>query len=118
MTKRIVFYRFRSKKSPVEKFLDSLSSQDRNKALWIIRFISETDMNLIPARFFKKLTGSDGIWEIRVKGKDNIYRIFSFFFHGETLVLTHGYIKKTQKTDAREIKKAEKYKKDFLQRED
>lgn len=73
-------------------------------------------MDFIPAKFFKKLTGSNGIWEIRIKGRNNIYRIFSFFFLENSLVLTHGYIKKTQKTDPKEIKKSEKYKNDFLKR--
>ena len=35
---------------------------------------------------------------------------------GDTLILTHGYSKKSQKTDAKQIKRAENYRQDYLAR--
>ncbi|MFH1977346.1 MAG: type II toxin-antitoxin system RelE/ParE family toxin [Pseudomonadota bacterium] len=45
-----------------------------------------------------------------------IYRIFCFFDTHSVVILTHGFIKKTQKTPKQEIERAETYRKDFLRR--
>ena len=45
-----------------------------------------------------------------------IYRIIYFFIVGNNIVLTNGFIKKTQKTPISEIEKALEYRKDFLKR--
>jgi len=43
------------------------------------------------------------------------YRIFCFFMNN-SVVLTHGFVKKSQKTPAGEIERAEAYRRDFLKR--
>ncbi|MGL4867269.1 MAG: type II toxin-antitoxin system RelE/ParE family toxin [Cetobacterium sp.] len=43
-------------------------------------------------------------------------RIFYFFFTKEKIVLTNGFIKKTQKTPKKEIEKAKEYKFDYIRR--
>ena len=56
---------------------------------------------------FKKLT--DDIWEFRTRFNGMAYRLFAFWDKEKRamVVATHGLIKKTQKTPANEIKKAE-----------
>jgi phage-related protein len=54
------------------------------------------------------LTGTNGIWEIRVKVGSDIFRVFCFFDKGNLIILLNGFQKKTQKTTKNEIKKAEK----------
>ncbi|MHB1664463.1 MAG: type II toxin-antitoxin system RelE/ParE family toxin [bacterium] len=56
------------------------------------------------------------MWECRIKFGSNIYRIFCFMLDNSSVVLTHGFIKKTQKTPPSEIERAEKYKSDFIKR--
>jgi phage-related protein len=70
---------------------------------------------VIDKTFFKKLAGSD-IWEFRTLYDGVQYRIFAFWdTEAETLVLTtHGIIKKTQKTPAKEIAKAERIRKEYF----
>ena len=70
---------------------------------------------MIDKTFFKKLEGSD-IWEFRTLYDGVQYRIFAFWdTEAETLVLTtHGIIKKTQKTPAKEIAKAERIRKEYF----
>ncbi len=57
---------------------------------------------------FKKLDNTD-IWEFRTLYNRIAYRLFAFWDKDkETLVIaTHGIVKKTQKTPAKEIAKAE-----------
>jgi phage-related protein len=69
----------------------------------------------VPKSFLKYLTGSDGIFEIKVKTKEANVRIFCFFDKGNLVVLVNSFAKKTQKTPRREIKLAERLKKEYLE---
>ena len=110
----IIFYTTETGRRLVEELLDSLKSKEAQKILWVLKLIQELDR--VPAQYFKKLSGSDQIWECRVRTESKAIRIFGFFVNGDTLVLTHGYAKKSQRTDAKEIKLAEKYRSDYLTR--
>ena len=110
----IIFYTTETGRRPIEELLDSLKSKEAQKILWVLKLIQELDR--VPAQYFKKLSGSDQIWECRVRTESKAIRIFGFFVNGDTLVLTHGYAKKSQRTDAKEIKLAEKYRSDYLTR--
>lgn len=59
----------------------------------------------------------DGIFEIRVKSGSDISRVLYFFVIGRKIVLTNGFVKKTQKTPKNEIELAKKYRNEFLNRE-
>jgi len=56
----------------------------------------------------------DEIWELRPL-RD---RFFFFCWHGDILVLLHHFVKGTQKTPPREIEKAKRNLKDFIERID
>ncbi len=65
---------------------------------------------------FKKLDNTD-IWEFRTLYNGIAYRLLAFWdTDTQTLVVaTHGIIKKTQKTPAKEISKAENLKKEYFE---
>jgi phage-related protein len=65
----------------------------------------------VSKEYFKKLVGTDDIWEIRIKFGRDIFRILCFFDDGKIIVLTNGFVKKSQKTPWSEIKLAERRKK-------
>jgi len=54
----------------------------------------------------KNLTGTDGLYEVRIEYQSNIYRIFCCFDKGQLVVLFNAFQKKTQKTPKKEIDKA------------
>ena len=56
----------------------------------------------------------DGIFELRTKQGNNIDRIFYFFVFGNKIIMTNGYIKKQEKIDNTELKRAKKYMNDYL----
>lgn len=58
----------------------------------------------------------DGIFEIRAKQGSNITRILYFFFVGKKIILTNGFIKKTQKTPKNQIELAKKYRDEYKNR--
>lgn len=74
------------------------------------------DLDVVPSSYFKKLVGSEEIWECRIQFGSNAYRIFCFFVDNSVVGLTHGFVKKSQKTPKSEIEKAEAYRRDFLER--
>jgi phage-related protein len=114
MHRAVIFYKTDDGKCPVQEFLDSLSGKVAQKMLWTLSLLE--DLEIVPSIYFKKLIGTDEIWECRIKYGSNIYRIFCFFDRHSIVVLTHGLVKKSQKTPQREIEKAESYRKDFLSR--
>ncbi len=114
MNREIIFYETETGKIPVKDFLDKLDLSVVKKIAWTFQLILEND--LVPKTNFKKLEASNGIWEIRIKFHSNAYRLFSFWDKGNLIVLTHGIIKKSQKTPAKEIKQAATYKKDYFRR--
>ena len=112
--REVVFYRTDSGACPVEEFLDSLSAKQAQKVTWVLGLIE--DLEVVPVKFFKKMTGTDGLWEIRVQSGSNIFRVLGFMEKDSLLVLNHAFQKKTQKTPRKEIAIAEARKKDHLLR--
>ncbi len=97
------------------EFLDSLPGKVAQKVTWVLSLLEELD--IVPSIYFKKLVGTKEIWECRIKFGSDLYRIFCFFTGNLVIVLTHGFIKKTQKIPISEIKKAESYREDFIRRQ-
>jgi phage-related protein len=109
----VLFYKTIDGRCPVQEFLDSLPGKVSQKIVWVLRLLE--DMDIVPASYFKKLAGTEDIWECRIQFGSNAYRIFCFFMNN-SVALTHGFIKKSQKTPAGEIERAEAYRRDFLKR--
>ena len=60
----------------------------------------------------------DGIFEVRGKVGSDISRVLYFFYYGGRIILTNGFIKKTQKTPPEEIALAQKYRADYFYRKE
>lgn len=58
--------------------------------------VLETDGNNIREPYSKFL--GDGIYEVRVQQVNNITRVLYFFVVNKKIILTNGFIKKSQKT--------------------
>ena len=110
----IIFYRNINGRSPIEDFLDSLSTKVVDKILWILRLVKELDR--IPKEYFKKLKDSNDLWEIRISHGNNEYRLLGFWLRKEFIVLTNGFKKKERKIPRREIQLALKRKQEYLNR--
>ena len=68
----------------------------------------------VPKKFLDHMTGTDGIYEIRIEFESNIFRIFCCFDKGNIVVLFNGFNKKTQKTPKNEIDLAKKLKDEYF----
>lgn len=110
----IVFYAKPDGIEPAKDFLLSLNTKTRAKTVMLLELLSENGSELREP-YSKHLT--DGIFELRTKVGSDISRVLYFFVIGKKIVLTNGFIKKTQKTPQSEIELAKKYRNDFLNRE-
>jgi phage-related protein len=104
----VIFY-----KNYFTDFFEKQKQKVKDKILWTFRII-ETQQQ-IPTDYFEHMTGTEGLYEIRVKQGSDIFRIFCFFDEGKLIVLANGFQKKTQKTPKSEIEKALKIKKEYEQ---
>jgi len=110
----ITFYENSSGQLPVEEFLDSLTDQQARKVTWVMRLVEQ--LQVVPGQYFKKLFGTEHIWEIRVQVGGNIFRILGFMDVNNRVVLTNGFAKKSQKAPQQEIALAEQRRQDYYQR--
>ena len=96
-------------------FISFYEGQPKNvqaKIEWTLKLIQVTKQ--VPDKYFKHLTGTKGLYEIRVDVGSNIYRIFSFFDEGNLVVLGNAFQKKTQKTPKQELEKAIKIMEEYF----
>ena len=113
MKRTVIFYKTADGKCPVQEFLDSLPGKGAQKVAWVLKLLE--DLDIVPSLYFKKLVGTEDIWECRIQFGSNAYRIFCFFLN-DSVVLAYGFVKKRQKIPAHEIERAESYRRDFLKR--
>jgi len=114
--RKIKFYRLETGKSPVEEFFDSLTNKQFEKISFVLDLIEQID--IVPRKYFKKLKGTDGIWEVRIQHGNNIFRILGFFDGKNLVVLNHAFTKKAQKIPQKEIAVAEKRKRNYFKQKD
>lgn len=112
--RKIIFYKTQNGICPVEEFLNSLAAKQAQKVTWVLNLVETLD--IVPIQYFKKLEGTDDIWEVRVDFGGSTFRLLGFMDRGSLVILTNGFAKKTQKTPATEIRLAEQRKADHLNR--
>jgi phage-related protein len=114
----VEFYRDKNGKSEIVDYLDELQEKaktskndriNREKILSYISALAEYGTR-IGQPMVKHIEGN--IWELRPLSN----RIFFFYWKDNKFVLLHHFIKKSQKTPAKEITQARNKLKDFLER--
>ena len=109
----IKFYERESGEIPVKAFIDSLDIKLQAKVLRDMGILEQYG-TAVREPYSKHI--QDGVFELRTKLATHLTRIFYFFFDGSIIILTNGFVKKTQKTPKAEIEKALKYKIDYEKR--
>lgn len=112
--REIEFYRTRSGRSPVEEFLRGLDAGQAGKVDWVLRLVR--GMEDVPAQYFKKLSGTDGLWEVRVRHGGDAFRMLGFLDGPTLVVLVSAFAKKTGQTPKLEIELAQQRRRDYLGR--
>lgn len=109
----VKFYE-RDSKCPVVEFLDEIKNQQlKEKTVKNMVKLAELGSNARPPLY--EYVG-DGMYELRTQSANNITRVFFFFIYGSNIIFTNGYIKKSQKMDPREFRKAKQYRDEYSRR--
>ncbi|MCL2177332.1 MAG: type II toxin-antitoxin system RelE/ParE family toxin [Firmicutes bacterium] len=106
------YYETESGSAPAEEYIKTLDAKTRAKVHRQIGLLQSVgkELRMPYSRYME-----DGILELRISTGNEI-RIFYFFTANKKIILTNGFTKKTQKTPAKELDKAKKYKSDYEQR--
>ncbi|MDB5212037.1 MAG: Phage derived protein Gp49-like [Sediminibacterium sp.] len=94
-------------------FYSEQSVRVKNKIKFVFSIIRTVER--VPEKFLKHLSGTDGLYEIRVACAGNIFRIFCCFDKANLVVLFNAFQKKTQETPEQEIRLAQKLRKEYFQ---
>ena len=109
---KVEFYRDRKGRCFAIEFLNEFQTKIRAKiAKWIDK-LREKGPDL-PRPYADIVRGK--IRELRVSFGSNKYR-FLYFFFGERIIITHGFLKKTDRIPEGEIERADRIMQDFLQK--
>ena len=111
MSRKIVFYE--------KHFIEFYQKQDekvKSKIQYVFELIKQVEK--VPEKFLKHLSGTDGLYEIRIEYQSNIYRIFACFDEGKIIVLFNAFHKKTQQTPKNELDKALKLMAEYFNRKE
>ncbi|WP_338011634.1 type II toxin-antitoxin system RelE/ParE family toxin [Desulforamulus aeronauticus] len=111
----VIFYDKEDGTEPAKDFILSLDKKMRAKMLRTVKMLADNGPELREP-CSKPLGG--GLFELRAKVGSDISRVLYFFFVGSRVILTNGFIKKTQKTPTAEIEKAKRYRAEYLSRKE
>lgn len=117
MSWNVCIYKKDNGEEPLKDFINSLPKKHQAKALWEISLLNEFGTNL-KEPYAKSIAGESykGLWELRIKFSSDISRIFYFMPVGDTFILLHGFLKKTDKIPTVELEKAKSYMLDYQRR--
>ena len=99
MSREIIFY-----DNHFIEFFQKHDGKVKEKIKYVLELIKQVEK--VPEKFLKHLSGTNGLYEIRIEYQSNIYRIFCCFDKGKLVVLFNGFQKNTQKTPQNELDKA------------
>lgn len=107
---RLEFYQSPRGEYPAKDFLDSLPERPRMKVAAWLGLLQDRGPNL-QRPYADVLEGP--IRELRVSSGRLEMRLL-YFIHGKSVVVTHGFLKKTGKIPKGEIELAKRYRTDWL----
>lgn len=107
------YYKTQNGNCPAKEFLDFMDEKMQARFFRLL-YLLEQNGNELREPYSKLLT--DGIYELRVQQGNNIARVLYFFMVGQKIIITNGFVKKTQKAPRKEIDLAKKYRKEYLER--
>lgn len=92
-------------------FLNELSPKMQAKLIKEIALLKKNGPQL--GEPYSKVL-NDGIYELRCQTEGNTSRIFLLFVSGKKVIMTNGFVKKSEKTPPYELEKAICYRQDHL----
>ena len=114
MNYSVEYYETEDGTRPAEAFILDQDKKMQAKIFMVLELLEEMGPAL---RLPYSENLQDGIFEVRAKQGSDISRVLYFFFTGRKIILTNGFVKKSQKTPPGELERAKRYRADFERRE-
>lgn len=109
---KVKFYKnSKNGKEPVFEYIEKLDDKNKAKVLKYIEFL-RINNGYLDEPYSKHIRGK--IRELRIDFSKTKHRVFYFTFINKTIILLNAFLKKTNKTPAKEITKAENNYKDVI----
>jgi phage-related protein len=105
--RQIIFY-----KHYFTEFYLVQTNKVQEKIEFVFKILRTVDR--VPKKFLDHITGTDGLYEIRVEVGSDIFRIFCCFDKGNLVILFNGFQKKSLKTPKQEIETALKHMRNYF----
>lgn len=109
----IIFYEKQNGDCPMYEFLDGLNKEMFAKMANQLDKLEQWGNNY---RSDGTRRVRDGIFELRAQNKTDITRCFFFFDENRRVVLTHGFVKKKERTPEVEVDRVMRYRGDYFAR--
>ena len=108
LEREIIFY-----KDCFIEFYNSQNSNVQEKIEYV--FVVIQSIYIVPTKFLKHISSTDGLYEIRIEVGTNIFRIFCFFDNKNVVVLLNAFQKKSQKIPHQQLDIAKRLQKQYFE---
>ena len=109
----VEYYEKEDGSRPAEEFILAQNAKMRAKIFTMLEFLESKGPELREP--YSKLL-ENGIFELRAKQGSNITRVLYFFVVDRKIILTNGFVKKTQRMPQSEIDRAKRCRADYRRR--
>ncbi|MGE0087497.1 MAG: type II toxin-antitoxin system RelE/ParE family toxin [Desulfococcaceae bacterium] len=101
---------------PFEEFILNLPIKERARIFEAVNYFLELKNMGLPIKESLSKHLEDGIFELRAYLHDKTARTLYFYQRGKRIIITNGFIKKSQKTPRKEIEKAKALRNEYERR--
>lgn len=108
---QVEFYFTEAGKIPAKECLEESALDIKVKLSVLVKYIAEQG-RIFDITKFRVVDSKEKIYEF----KPLQYRFFNFFYEGRKIIITNGYVKKSQKVSRKDLKIAIDIKKDYIYR--
>ena len=108
---QVEFYFTETGKIPAKEYLEEMVIDVKVKLAVLVKYIAEQG-KIFDITKFRIVDSKEKIYEF----KPLQYRFFNFFYEGMKIIITNGYMKKSQKMSKRDLERARNIKKDYTYR--
>lgn len=108
---QVEFYYTEKGGIPAKEYLEETSLDVKVKLSALVKYIAEQG-KIFDVTKFRLVDSKNKIFEFKPVG----HRFFNFFHEGGKIIITNGYMKKSQKVSGNDLEKARNMKKDYVRR--
>lgn len=108
---QVEFYFTDAGKIPAKEYLEEATLDIKLKLAVLVKYMAEQG-KIFDITKFRVVDSKEKIYEF----KPLQYRFFNFFYEGRKIIITNGYMKKSQKVSKKDLEKARAIKKDYTYR--